>query len=166
MDFSDLSQLDEQKIKTVFLERMKGDNRFRTEQEKADGIVKETKRIEKLMREVYDFDRFMTYAETHPELLYSYKKYQQSYDFATEGTTSKKDYEGWLEKQEVKNYGINVQYLTGGKTNPSEYFKMQGSETAENIVIMAFDFLTYQPHLQFETISFFNTVIRQCSNIL
>ncbi len=167
VDFSNLGQLDEQKIKEVFLERMKGDNRFRSEQEKADGIVQETERIEALMMDVHNFDKFMTYAkQERPELLYSYKKYQQSYDFAADGTNAKKDYESMLENEQVQAYGINVEYLTGGKTNPSEYFKMQGSETAEHVVIMAFDFLRFQPHLQFETISFFNTVIKECSNIL
>ena len=53
-----------------------------------------------------------------------------------------------------------------GKTNPTDYFKMIGADNATDVVILAFDFWDYQYDLQFETISFINAIVRDCSTIL
>lgn len=166
------ANLDEKKIEEYFLERMKKDNRFRSEEEKRAGVALEKERIEKLCAEVADFSYFLNYAKTErTELLYTYTKYLQSWELSDVGSDNEKMYKNAYENEvsegrENVAYGINVEYLTGGNTDASVYFKMQGADTAENVVMMAFDFYEYQPHLQFETISFMNTVIRECSDIL
>ena len=65
-------------------------------------------------------------------------------------------------------YAINLGAMptVEGKTNPSDLCTMRDSESAENVCIMVFDFRSYQPHLQFETISFINTIVRNCSTLL
>jgi hypothetical protein len=54
----------------------------------------------------------------------------------------------------------------GDKTKPSKYVKVVGATDASNVVLMVFNFRNEQPELQFETISFINTMIRECSTIL
>lgn len=174
LDFSNSGLIDDSKVFSVFVERMAGDNRFRSEEQKLEGFELEKERIYSLLKEVNDFDTFIKYAKSSkPELLYNYKKYEQAYQTALEQnkTSDIELYEKWLSEQEEKAYGINVEFLSGGKSNPSAYFKMKSDDDkqvtdAKDVVIMAFDFLKEQPHLQFETIAFFNTVIRECSDIL
>ena len=166
----DYENLSKEKIKNVFLNRMKGDNRFRTEQEKKDGIKLEEQRIEKLCSEVKDFKKFLTYAiNEKPELLYRYTKYHQVYENSKIDGISEEDYRIiYNEELAIRPnaiYGINVVELTGG-TDPSNYFKVENATTAKDVVMMAFNFLEQQPHLQFEVISFMNTIIRTCSNII
>lgn len=156
------------KIKSYFLKRMEDDNRFRSDAEKSAGVKKEIDRIKDLCAEVELFDKFLTYAQNNPDknLLFNYKKYEQSYNFAEKQET-KAEYEVALNKQIERPYGINVEAFTGdlvGKTDPSTYFRMKNVDSAKDVVIMAFNFRSYQPHLQYETISFMNTIIRECFN--
>jgi len=159
--------LDEGKIESYFLERMKKDNRFRKAEEKAVGIALEKQRIKKLTEEVSDFKKFL---DTAPEeAFFRYTKFEQSAMLAEE--KEKPMFETALQREidegrENARYGINAVALTGGEHDPSEFFKMKDADTAKDVVIMAFNFLSYQPHLQFETISFMNTVIRACSDFI
>ena len=167
LEFTNLSK---DKIKSVFLTRMKSDNRFRSEKEKIDGIKLEEQRIEKLCTEVKDFKKFLNYALTEkPALLYRYTKYDQMYSNAKVDGINLDLYEAiYNEELAIRPdapYGINVAELTGG-VEPSTYFKLEGAENAKNVVMMAFNFVEQQPHLQFEVISFMNTIIRKCSNII
>lgn len=172
----DYANFDEKKIESYFLERMKGDNRFRSDKEKADGIVLEKGRIETLAKEVKDFNYIMTSDNIPEQLFFTYTKHTQQLQTSEVGSENEKLYTQLIEKEksegrENARYGINVEYLTGGKNNPSKYFKLKQTGTeevvsAKNVVIMAFDFYAYQPHLQFETISFINAIIRDCSNFL
>ena len=66
---------------------------------------------------------------------------------------------------ENKRYGLRVEALSGGKESPTKYFKMKDAEDAKDVVIMVFNFKTYQPHLQFETIAFINAIVDGCSNL-
>ena len=162
--------LSKEKIKNVFLNRMKGDNRFRTEQEKADGIKLEEQRIEKLCAEIKDFKKFLNHAiNNQPELLYRYTKYEQVYDNSKLDGINEEDYAIIYHEEEQRRpnaiYGINVAELKGG-TDPSNYVKVENASDAKDVVMMAFNFLEQQPHLQFEVISFMNTIIRTCSNII
>ena len=165
----DYSNYNEGKIKSYFLNRMEDDNRYRSDEQKTAGIKQEIERIKDLMEEVEFFDKFMSYANAHPEagLLFNYKKYQQAHDLSQK-QEDKAAYETLLDKQEIRPYGINVEAFTGdlaGKEQASTYFRMKSADNANDVVIMAFNFYSYQPHLQFETISFMNTIIRECFNI-
>ena len=159
-------QLDRAKIESRFRVRMKKDNRFRKEKQIVIGIEDEVKRITKLQNEVKDFKKLLSLGD---EYFFRYTKYEQKYELGDEET--KKTYQSAYEQHTEKIYGLNVGALKGeGKTDPSKYFKMKSIDfsvdTADNVVIMAFDFLSYQPDLQFECISFINTVVRECSNVL
>lgn len=161
------SNLDESKIDAVFSDRMKKDNRFR--KDKSVGMELERARIERLAKEVSDFKKFL---DTAPEeCFFKYTKYEQTLAFA-EKESDKATYQNAMQKEiderrENARYGINAAGLKGeGKVDPSVYFKMKDSDTADNVVIMAFDFKEYQPHLQYEVISFYNTIIRACSNYI
>ena len=166
-------KLDESKIEARFRLRMVKDNRFRTVKQIEQGIEKEKARIENLCKEVQDFEKLLNAESQHPELFFRYTKYAQTVDLAT--TDKEKEiYEPLLEKQKEEIYGLNVSALKDynpnegeEKTNPTEYFTLVGSDgKADNLVIMAFDFWKYQYDLQFETITFINAIVRQCSDIL
>jgi hypothetical protein len=163
----DFDNLDEDKIKAHFLERMDGDNRFRKEEQKADGVEKEKARIEKLCKDTKDFEYFLLNA---PEgALFRYTRYEQSANDDLPEYYSDMFEEAYiLECEERPNaiYGINAGALKGGKTDPSTFFKVGGESTAEGAIVMCFNFLAHQPDLQFECISFYCTIIRECSDIL
>ena len=170
----DQNNFDDEKIESVFRQRMKKDNRFRKEADIQDGIVSEKERICALYREVLDFAKLLSYKETNPELFFNYTLYEQSLETADE---EYKDYFQNLYDAEVAAgrvnhiYALKVGELTkhnpnGTKTNPSKYFTMMDSSTADDVCITVFDFNSYQPHLQYETITFINAIVRDCSNLL
>ena len=66
-------------------------------------------------------------------------------------------------------YGIDLGKLkitgsTEGKYSASSFFAREGK--ADEVILMAFNFIEYQPHLQFESLSFMNSVVHLCSNLL
>ncbi len=156
------------KIDEAFLVRMVKDNRFRTEAQKEEGKKYERERIFNLVKEFNDFERLLEVGDEYG-LLYRYTKYEQVKDLVSE-QKDKEMYES-LYQAEVERgkanavYGINVEKLSGGKHSPSEFFKVSGGKDASSVVIMAFNFLSYQPELQFETVNFINSIVRSCSNI-
>lgn len=155
---------DEAVICEYFDKRMKGDNRYRTEAEKAEGRQNEIGRIKKLAKDVKDFGTVLA-AGAETELFYRYTKYEQ----AAGGDAEDKDYGAVYAKELEKGakiYGVNMAALTGGRKNVSEYLKIQGKENADKIVLVLFDFSSYQYDLQFESISFVNTLVREFSDIL
>lgn len=180
----DYDNLDGEKIKQHFLERMAGDNRFRTDEQKTAGVELEKGRIKKLCDETQFFQDLIEYDEKisaeNPEdsLFYRYTRFQQSYE-TTDDEQSKQTYEELLteEKERNKNvygssdgtlrYGLKADKLKGGsdKQEISKYFKIKDGKDATGVVIMVFDFLEYQPDLQFESIAFMNTIVRACSDI-
>lgn len=161
--------MDKAKIESHFLTRMKKDNRYRKEADKKTGVEQECQRIEKLCKEVADFKTVLSYNDD--ALFYRYTKYTQSKNRATK-EKDKADYEYLLNREieqgrENAIYGINIGALpVGDKTQPSKYVKVVGATDASNVVLMVFNFRNEQPELQFETISFINTMIRECSTIL
>ena len=99
------------------------------------------------------------------ELFFRYTKYEQ----AADGDVNDETYGGFYAKEKEKGslvYGINMGALTGGDKVVSDYLKLSGTSSAENVVLLLFDFSTYQPDLQFESISFTVTLIREFSDIL
>ncbi|MBR2614721.1 MAG: hypothetical protein IKC71_03900 [Clostridia bacterium] len=180
--FSDC--FDESKIEKTFKERMKKDNRFRTEQDYKNGLDAEVKRIEKLFKEVKTFDKiFKEYKDSG--LFIKYKKYTVSYEYATLNNSLDKD--SWLDKlskEEELYYGLNLDFF---EKNPSlvgkedkhitnyfsyvdGYFDKTELETTEktavDLALLVFDCKKAQPHLQYEVISVINCLIKNCSTLI
>ena len=157
---------DENKIRNHFDARMKGDKRFKQESEKEEGRQNEIGRIKKLADEVKDFEYVLSIGE-EKGLFYRYTKYAQSYNANPDNETSKKLYEKEVaEGRENLVYGFNMAKLTGGERNVADYLTISGTGSAQNVVLVLFDFADYQPDLQYEGISFFNTLVREFSDIL
>lgn len=165
-------ELDNAKIQAHFLTRMRKDNRFRKQEQKDAGVKQEIERITKLRDEVKDFKKLL---ESDVEnLFFCYTKYEQTYNSLD--ADKRQDYEKAYEREKAERpnarYGLNVDALTGeGKVDPSKYFKLRSTDsqtvdTSKDVVIMVFDFLSYQPDLQFESICFINSIVRECSDIL
>ena len=161
-------ELSEDLIRAHFDERMKRDNRFRTEEQKEAGRILEIGRIEKLAKETEDFEKLFT--ADMDGLFFCYTKYELSHELNPDG----KDWEVLYGREkdagrENLKYGINLSVLSyegDGKKDVSRFFQRYDTGTADDVVIMVFDFTEYQPDLQFETISFINTIFRSCSDIL
>ena len=149
-----LTDLDYDAIDNLFLTRMAKDNRFRTAESKEAGKLLERKRIEKLVNEVKDFKKIIAYNENQTE-------------------ENKIFYRTTIESESIEkttaNFGIKLDklpYEKGVKHNASEYFRLSGESTAKDTVLILFNFIKQQPDLQFESLSFVNEIVRQCSNIL
>ena len=161
--FKTAESFDEDAIRAYFDKRMKGDNRFRTETEKEEGRENEIARIKKLAKDVEDFGKLLN-SETE-NLFYYYTKYEQ----ASNGDVNDKNYGAAYAKTKENGalrYGINMAVLTGGKKNVSDYLKLGDTGSAENVVLLLFDFSSFQYDLQFESISFVCTLVREFSDIL
>ena len=158
-DVADFSNLDGAKIEALFRKRMKKDNRYRSEKQKQAGIVLEKQRIEDLCYEVVKFRVLLSQGD---EYFYMYARYDQYLSGLEK--VDPDDYYVKYKDQYEKRYGLRVEALKGG-TDASEYFKLQESDNAKDVVVLVFDFEKYQPHLQFETISFINVIVEECSNL-
>lgn len=170
--------LDEAKIESRFRARMRKDNRFRSEQQKVEGVKLEKARIEKLCKEVKDFEKLLGFESTRPDLFFKYTKYEQTMN-SVEKQEDKDAYQRLVDKEVAEGrgnniYGLKIENLNKDalgapfdkKTNPTEYFKYMGADNAKDVVVLAFNFWSYQYDLQFETISFINAIVRDCSTIL
>ncbi len=155
--------LDDNKIKAGFEKRLRKDNRFRRNKE--EGLRLEKQRLEKLCDEVNAFE---TVVNLDDEYFFTYTKYEQSLEIAKAQGQDASDYEQLVQKQERGKYGLRLDKLTGGKYNSSKFFTVLDEDeyVASDAVIMVFDFLKYQPELQFESITFINNIVRACSTIL
>ena len=175
----DESNIDENKVESVFRSRMKKDNRFRKESQIKDGIQLELGRVKKLYKEVIDFNKLLGYKD-NPEydgLFFKYTKYEQILARLDKDSDEKEYWKSAVEEEKKAGrenlvYALNVEGLSKHSTtensNPSKYFTVRGAEeaTAKDVCLMVFNFRSYQPHLQYECISFINTIVRDCSNIL
>lgn len=155
----DYSQLDEQKIKDNFHARLNKDNRYRageiSEQDECD-------RIKKLCEETVFMLKTLKYDEgltAEQSLFYKYTKYQDALN-----TGSLADTTGYESEKECR-YGLNVSRLTGGEKDTAQYFRLTDSEKKGDIVLLMFNYGIYHEDMQFETISFVNTIIRKFASI-
>lgn len=177
LKIKDKENLSTQKIEARFDNRMKKDNRFRSIAQKIEGRKLEVERINRLVKEIDDFSYLLQVGD-QKDIFYRYTRYSQIANVCKE--SEKEIYLGKLEQEISKGrenapFGIKLENLTGGsKHDTSEFFKLYAkndkgetvlNDTSKDIVMMAFDFVTYQPDLQFECISFINTVVRGCSDI-
>ena len=175
---------DETKIENHFVERMKGDNRFKTEENKREGFALEKKRMEKLFTETCALiNLFNAYKDT--DLFVKYTKYEKSY-YAAVLNDRKEDIEyneqryfEELEERKDLAYAVNLDFLekdenlNAEKEPVSSYFKYAkdpfGEETEQGVkdlVLVVSNYKEAQPDLQFETITFLACLIRNCSTLL
>lgn len=158
---------DDAKITAHFLQRMKNDNRFRTDEEKADGIAVEIQRIHRLDKEVSDFEYLLNCGE---DVFYNYTRFSQTLEQSSEENRPGFEADVQREIDEGRGnakYGIELNALVGGtdKISTSSFFSVGDGQTAENVVLMAFNFLSAQPDEQFDVITFINAIVRNCSNL-
>ena len=168
----DLENLDQQKIESVFRQRMKGDNRFRKEEQIEQGVQDEKARIEKLVSDINFFNKFMLEAEDifGQDIFMRYTKYEQSEDF------NPGEYSVVVQREKDNGrenavYGIDMGVLSSvgsPKEDASSLVKLntknpEETGTANNVIMMAINLQKEQPHLQYETISFIRYIIETYS---
>ena len=168
-----VEDLDNGKIDQLFLNRMKKDNRYRKQEEKEQGKLQERQRIYKICEEVA-FAKKLLKDFAYKGIFHEYTRYEQQLEQAifikNEGL--QRTYEEGLKQERENNlklygkerlsYGIRVDKLEyGDEYRSSQFFTVDGKSS--EIVMMAFDMSAHQPDLQFECLSFMNTVVRMCS---
>lgn len=167
----DYGNLDEEKIRANFLSRMKKDNRFRSEEQKAEGFELEKGRIKKVGEELEKFSYLLSVGD-EKGLFFRYTKFSQI--VAEAGEAGNKEYEDAVQKEkdegrENARYGLNIGKLTGSERSVSEYFRRTDRESAEGAALLAFDFYDVKDaklyDLQFETVSFINKIVDEFSDI-
>ncbi len=174
----DYANLDGNKIDEYFLTRMRGDNRYRTKEQKEDGKLKERDRIKNLCNNVADLHALFAWDDQQTEdnkLFIKYTRYLQVKERAEKANDQNAidQIQGWIDneankgKQNVR-YMLNLGVLNGGsgKTDVAEYFKLTGSANAKDTVMLAFDFKLKQPDHHYEAIGVAVSLARQCSSIL
>lgn len=157
-------ELDHSLIERGFNERLGKDNRFRTAEQKTEGLALEEERIEKLTRNYADFKKLL---ELDDQLVAA----------GEEGIF----YRSKLNGETEERYGLRAAELTNGKEAASKFFSIDkyGENyeiiiSSENVIIMFFD--RYEDSnnyeykgkgaLQFELLSFISVVVRECSDLL
>ena len=159
--FYDGDTLIESEVEAHFNERMKKDNRYRKEEARTEGVQQEIGRIARLKEEAADFRRLL---ENHEGLFVTYARNTYRYYL---GEASRDDI------GQEKPYGLNLGYLAqnrGDKESISSMFWLSEdtseSPSAEHVVLTLYNYLEYQPDLQFEAISFLNYIVRTYSTLL
>ena len=168
LDYDNFNEnFDQTKITQNFLARNANDNRFRKSADKERGAKDEIARIKNLVKETASFNYLLNYAPE--ELFFRYTKFEQAVFFADKNVL---EFHKANLKREQENgranviYGLNVFALKGEKPKKEvkNYFRINEFSSSDHVVLMAFNFLSEQPDLQFETISFINMVVRNFSN--
>lgn len=168
LDALDYNNLSEEKIENHFSVRLKGDNRFRSSEEIAQGKEWEKARIKKLCSELSVFGYLLDVGE-EKGIFYTYTRFEQTLNSLDE---SRKEFYNTLYQAEIDGgrqnakYGIKMEALSGGEYNPQQIAKIGTAVDAKNVILMAFNYLSYQPYMQFECIFFINSVVRACSDII
>lgn len=167
----DYANLDENKISDLFYTRLKGDNRLR---EGSVSPENEKARIKKLCEETAFFQKVLMFDETvtsEESIFYSYRKYEQAYTVYE----NKEDYKEAYENSAVKKYGLKIDALknlygkdgeTEAKNNAENFFSIKSERSLKGVIALVFNFSDGNDgiyDLQFESISFLNTIIRSFS---
>lgn len=160
-DFYDFNKLDKVKIEQNFNNRSSL-RVYKNALKKGEiSINDEYSRIEKLCKDIKDFDYLLN--NSSDDLFFRYTRYEQM-------ASSSADYQPLYEKelQERNNviYGLNVGKLSGGKKDISEYVKVLATDSADDVVLCVLNMKEYQEDLEYETVSFIVSLIKNCSNIL
>jgi hypothetical protein len=179
--------IDNAKVEKLFRQRMAKDNRFRKEEQIKLGVRQEIERINKLNAEVKAFSWLLANAPS--DLFVEYTRYEYGYfnslskdeylalnggvsGLSCQGggssTSGDNFYEKAYKNETPKKYAINALALTGGEKDIANLFHVYSTDTtktAKDVCITVFNFKSMQPHLQFETISVINEIIRSYSNL-
>lgn len=159
LDATDFENLSEKKIEENFLIQYKKDNSYRTESQKQEGIKLEKERIKNLCKEVRDFETALEIGRERG-IFYIYTRYEQLNRL--EG-----GYDEFVEiEAKDQAFGLDMGKLSGGEVLPHSYAKLSGQTDATDTVLIVFNFKSYQPDLQYESISVINMIIRNCTDIL
>ena len=147
--------IDDDKVSAVFLSRNGKDNRFRTNEAKNQGIAYEKDRIVKLCENVEFMQAFID-NPANSDAIIRYTKHSQNLEFTKNSLPN--NYQTWVQNEIDQGrgndvYAINLGKLMGGK-NISNFMQYKLGDDLNDIVIMAFEFTSYQPHLQYESLSF------------
>ena len=165
------ANLDISKLEAIFRDRMKGDNRFRKEEQVKEGIKQEKKRIEDLIED-YLFVKAFIEANANSDVFYRYTKFEQMSAL----NPDEKGYENLLNMPENRKnaiYGIDLGKLKGTEqNNPSNFVQRSRNSdgvkgditTSDGVVLTVLNFKNEQPHLQYETLTFIRIMIETYSN--
>jgi hypothetical protein len=162
----DYNNLSEQKIKDNFNKRTSGKRVYKNDLR--EGIISvdmELERIKKLCAEADFFARVIAYdsqLDQSQSIFYRYKRYTQASfeaDKVDRPTLAQKN-----ANETERPYALDLYKLTGGKT-VSDYFKMRDQNLKGGVVAIVVKLNDKQPDLQFETVSFINTIIRNFSDL-
>lgn len=169
---TDYDNLDETKIKENFIKRMGKDNRYRA------GEISERdeySRIRKLCEDVKNFKKILDYSSADNPIFFEYTKYEQVLNLA-ETQDAKSQYEELYQKEKEqetalgrkKRYALLPQYFptADGKISIPDNFRLVGASDATDSAIAIFNQLSAQPDLQFETISFLVSIMKNFSVVL
>lgn len=137
---TDFDKFSEDKIITNFKKRS-GKRIYKNDLK--HGVISnedEIERIENLTEEVKYFERVLEYGKEN----------------------------GWLYASETdgKYYGIKMDKISdlNGEKNASDYFQLRDGGSADNVVLLIFNFSDKQEDLQYESIAFINGIIKKCSS--
>lgn len=161
------ANVDLAKVEAVFRERMKGDNRFRKQEQIAQGILDEKGRIEDLIED-YLFVKAFVADPKYQDAFYRYTKYEQMSTL----NENDQDYKNSLESEKNQGrenaiYGIDLGKLPVSEENPSNFVKRAKNSdgvtgdinTSDGVVLTVLNFKEQQPHLQYETLTFLRIMI-------
>ena len=161
----DYNNLDQGKIEDNFKVKHKKDNRFRSQKNYQLGLELERERIKNIVADMTDVKYLL---ENHSEIFFRYTKYEQivtnmplSSDYREEAY---KNYCDLYAKETEQSYAIDIEKLSNGKYSVADYFTKDG--LSKDVVLISFDYINLQPDLQFETLRFITSVVRNFSNFL
>lgn len=169
---TDYNNLDEVKIKDNFIKRLGKDNRYRVGE---ISVNDEYARIRKLCEDVKDFKKILDYSPEGNQIFFEYTKYEQTLNFA-ETQDDKSLYEELYQKEKQeetalgrkKRYAFLPQYFptADGKGSIPDNFRLIGESDGTDTAIAIFNQLSAQPDLQFETVSFIVTIMKNFTTVL
>lgn len=153
----DFNGLDKAKIQSHFKERTKNHRVYRNSINAGEiSVENEYQRIQKLCEDTSFLIKALQYDDTLPEeskIFYSYKRYEQA---NASGEKSRPV------EETAKRFGLNVSRL-GDEAR--KFFTMTETEKQADIILVLFDYTGYQPDLQYESISFMCSVIKNYSTL-
>ena len=117
-------------------------------------IADEYDRIKKLCEDTAYFKSIIEYGDSHPEIFYSYKRYSES---VANGVSEPDGYATDLER----NYGFNLSKIGVKAKN---VFYLKDSEETGDVIALLFNLGNVYGDLQFEFISFIDTIVKNYSN--
>ncbi len=159
------------KIYNLFNERTKGDRRFKNDAQKQEGREKEIKRIKTLFENTADLDYLL---KNHPSMFVGYTKYEYRYYNAIQTNARQTEidqYKAEYEAESAKRYALDTYYLIQNtndqKLSATNFFSVTDQSGENNRpYVLVYDYLEYQPHTQFETISFVTKIVQKTSILL